>query len=377
MSRTSFVSINRPNGIFPGGKVRHVPPPAVEASVSPEVAGVAGADGAGTGVAAAGAGGPSLSTNGGGVAALTAGAVADCCAIDDSSSAGSAVGMGEGKAPFFLFASFPFGVGVRFAAFSSLCGTLTIAGASTGFAFGTTVDAGVACAWIRWLAVKAREKIRNWRNMRVGEAGMRVSSRCRFERNTGAVLSRSTFCAREFLSGLTNDWQPSCCFVMRRSNCQGRSVEKRAPGSRHELRGIMKILLVEDHSESRQTLARLIERRGHEVVSVGTAEEAEKALASHGFAFLILDWMLPGKSGLDLCRELRGRPGGDEIFILLITARTETEDLERALAAVELRLEAIAPEHPDRLQPEARPGPHLLDQRAAALTRADQQQALR
>ena len=95
----------------------------------------------------------------------------------------------------------------------------------------------------------------------------------------------------------------------------------------------MRILLVEDHSESRQTLARLIERRGHEVVSAGTAEEAEKALASHAFPFLILDWMLPGKSGLDLCRELRGRQRGDEIFILLITARTETEDLERALAA--------------------------------------------
>ena len=95
----------------------------------------------------------------------------------------------------------------------------------------------------------------------------------------------------------------------------------------------MNILLVEDHSESRQTLARLIERRGHEVVSVASAEEAEKALASQGFPFLILDWMLPGKSGLDLCRELRGRPRGDEIFILLITARTQTEDLERALAA--------------------------------------------
>lgn len=95
----------------------------------------------------------------------------------------------------------------------------------------------------------------------------------------------------------------------------------------------MNILLVEDHSESRETLARLIERRGHEVVSVASAEEAEKELASYGFPFLILDWMLPGKSGLDLCRELRGRPRGDEIFILLITARTETEDLERALAA--------------------------------------------
>jgi PAS domain S-box-containing protein len=95
----------------------------------------------------------------------------------------------------------------------------------------------------------------------------------------------------------------------------------------------MKILLVEDHLESRQTLARLIERRGHEVVGVGSAEEAEQALAAEEFSFLILDWMLPGKSGLELCQKLRERPRGEEIFILLITARTEAEDLERALAS--------------------------------------------
>jgi PAS domain S-box-containing protein len=95
----------------------------------------------------------------------------------------------------------------------------------------------------------------------------------------------------------------------------------------------MKILLVEDHLESRQMLARLIERRGHEVVGVGSAEEAEQALAAAEFSFLILDWMLPGKSGLELCQRLRERTRGEEIFILLITARTEAEDLERALAA--------------------------------------------
>ena len=95
----------------------------------------------------------------------------------------------------------------------------------------------------------------------------------------------------------------------------------------------MKILLVEDHRDSRRTLQRLIERRGHDVVAVGSAEEAEQELAAHKFPFLILDWMLPGKSGLELCRELRERPGGDDIFILLVTARAETDDLELALAA--------------------------------------------
>ncbi|HLM72615.1 MAG TPA: response regulator, partial [Polyangiaceae bacterium] len=95
----------------------------------------------------------------------------------------------------------------------------------------------------------------------------------------------------------------------------------------------MKILLVEDHADSRRNLQRLIERRGHDVVAVASAEEAEAVLASQRFAFLILDWMLPGKSGVDLCRELRTRDRGDEMFILLVTARADTEDLQQALEA--------------------------------------------
>jgi PAS domain S-box-containing protein len=95
----------------------------------------------------------------------------------------------------------------------------------------------------------------------------------------------------------------------------------------------MNILLVEDHLESRKSLQRLIERRGHEVTAVGSAEEAKQALVGQDFPFLILDWMLPGESGIQLCRELRARPHGDEMFILIVTARVEAEDLELALRA--------------------------------------------
>src|SRR3989442_9920154 len=95
----------------------------------------------------------------------------------------------------------------------------------------------------------------------------------------------------------------------------------------------MRILLVEDHPESRRTLQRLIERRGHEVVAVGSAEEAELELSKQPFSFLILDWMLPGKSGVELCQELRAAPKGEELFILLVTARDDAQDLERALEA--------------------------------------------
>lgn len=95
----------------------------------------------------------------------------------------------------------------------------------------------------------------------------------------------------------------------------------------------MKILLVEDHPGSRRNLQRLIAKRGHEVTAVASAEEAEAALAAESFPFLILDWMLPGKSGVDLCRELRAKANGDEMFILLVTARADTEDLGQALEA--------------------------------------------
>src|ERR1700674_2719001 len=95
----------------------------------------------------------------------------------------------------------------------------------------------------------------------------------------------------------------------------------------------MKILLIEDHPGSRRNLQRLIARRGHAVCARGSAEEAEAALATESFPFLILDWMLPGKSGVDLCRQLRVQPNGDEMFILLVTARADTADLEQALEA--------------------------------------------
>src|SRR5947209_1564294 len=95
----------------------------------------------------------------------------------------------------------------------------------------------------------------------------------------------------------------------------------------------MRILLVEDHPESRRTLQRLIERRGHEVVAVDNAEEAELELRKQAFSFLILDWMLPGKSGVELCQELRAAPNGEELFILLVTARDDARDLEYALEA--------------------------------------------
>src|SRR3954468_6019395 len=130
-----------------------------------------------------------------------------------------------------------------------------------------------------------------------------------------------------------SDWQSSCSGQLRPILAVRRSTAGTREWNRDVKDFEMRILLVEDHEESRNNLHRLIERRGHQIVSVGSAEEAKLALDKASFPFLILDWMLPGQSGIDLCRELRTRPKGDEFFILLVTARADTEDLEQALAA--------------------------------------------
>src|SRR5947209_321592 len=123
-------------------------------------------------------------------------------------------------------------------------------------------------------------------------------------------------------------WQSSCSATTWLAAVEAHPDREASPGTL-----TMKILLVEDHAESRASLQRLLERRGHDVVAVASAEEAKRAMAGDSFPFLILDWMLPGQSGVELCRELRARVNGDEVFILLVTAKADTSDLELALAA--------------------------------------------
>ena len=95
----------------------------------------------------------------------------------------------------------------------------------------------------------------------------------------------------------------------------------------------MKTLLVEDDSSLRELLTKLLERHGYQVQAFETAEAAWAEFASHRFDIAILDWMLPGMTGLELCRRLRSQPSGDRILIIVLTGRVGPEDLEEVLAA--------------------------------------------
>src|SRR5881275_1361888 len=90
------------------------------------------------------------------------------------------------------------------------------------------------------------------------------------------------------------------------------------------------LLVVDDDARLRELLRRYLSDNGFRVTAAAAATEARANLASFAFDLIVLDVMMPGDSGLDLTRELRGAAGpGDgrrHIPILLLTAMGEPED---------------------------------------------------
>ena len=90
----------------------------------------------------------------------------------------------------------------------------------------------------------------------------------------------------------------------------------------------MKVLIADDDPVSSRLLQRIVERSGFEVVSVADGESALAILQSEdGPRMAILDWMMPGKNGLAVCRELRSQEGHPYIYLILLTSREAVGDI--------------------------------------------------
>jgi signal transduction histidine kinase len=81
----------------------------------------------------------------------------------------------------------------------------------------------------------------------------------------------------------------------------------------------------------RGLLLELLCERNYEVTAVASAEEALQAHLQQTFQLMLVDWTLPGMSGLDLCRRVRSTPGGEDVVILVITGRNRPQDLNEVL----------------------------------------------
>jgi DNA-binding response OmpR family regulator len=91
----------------------------------------------------------------------------------------------------------------------------------------------------------------------------------------------------------------------------------------------MRVLVVDDHAETRKLLARNLSTASYDVRAVSSCEEAELAIASGHFDVVVLDVMLPDGCGIELCGRLRS--GGAAVPILLLTARGEVRDRVKGL----------------------------------------------
>jgi DNA-binding response OmpR family regulator len=90
------------------------------------------------------------------------------------------------------------------------------------------------------------------------------------------------------------------------------------------------VLVVEDDARIRVALGMALEEEGHHVVEAGSAEEALDAFRREPADVVLVDVVLPGMSGLDLCRELRKT---SDAPIVMVTARTDTHDVVAGLEA--------------------------------------------
>src|SRR5215207_888405 len=94
----------------------------------------------------------------------------------------------------------------------------------------------------------------------------------------------------------------------------------------------LRVLIVEDEESLTLLLRYNLEAAGYAVESVARGDEAELRLAEEPPDLVLLDWMLPGVSGVELCRRIRARRGTEHLPVIMLTARGEEADRVRGLA---------------------------------------------
>ncbi len=91
------------------------------------------------------------------------------------------------------------------------------------------------------------------------------------------------------------------------------------------------ILVVEDEAALMALLRYNLERQGFNVEEASDGQEALLRIAEAKPDLVLLDWMLPAMSGIEVCRQIRRRPATRDLPVIMVTARTEDQDAVRAL----------------------------------------------
>jgi two-component system phosphate regulon response regulator PhoB len=126
-----------------------------------------------------------------------------------------------------------------------------------------------------------------------------------------------------------------------------------------------RVLIVEDEAAIREMLGYALVKEGYQFEEAADVEQARALIARHKPDLILMDWMLPGMSGVDYARRVRQDPATRDVPIIMLTARSDEADKVRGLdtgaddyitkpfstrellARVRALLRRAAPEQPD------------------------------
>lgn len=91
------------------------------------------------------------------------------------------------------------------------------------------------------------------------------------------------------------------------------------------------ILIVEDEPAQREMLGYNLESEGYRISTAINGEEALLLISEEAPDIIVLDWMLPNVSGIEVCRQVKSRPETREIPVIMLSARSEEGDKVRGL----------------------------------------------
>jgi two-component system cell cycle response regulator len=96
----------------------------------------------------------------------------------------------------------------------------------------------------------------------------------------------------------------------------------------------VRILVADDSGVSRHVICTFLRALGHDVISAKDGTEALEALRSDtGISLALVDWMMPGLDGIEVCRQLRAIPDRAYTYMISVTTRSEKQDIVCALEA--------------------------------------------
>jgi two-component system NtrC family sensor kinase len=145
----------------------------------------------------------------------------------------------------------------------------------------------------------------------------------------------------------------------------------------------MRVLVAEDDPIARRLLDSYLRQWGHEVAVAADGTEAWSLFQDHAFPLVLTDWVMPGMDGLELIAHIRRRPEAAYVYIILLTAKSQKEDVIAGIDAGandfvskpfdrgELRVRLLAGERVVRLEQTLAEQNRALREAQAALVQSE------